>query len=170
MKKLHTILDSSNNLNTGNIAWVEPMADAGVDQYTFHIEASQDIPGVCRKIREAGMKVGLALKPGTGVEAVAEYVSMADMVLVMTVEPGFGGQKFMGDMMSKVAWLRENYPSLDIEVDGGVGPSTIQHCAQAGANMIVSGSAVIGADNPKQVISTLRETVNQAIGNITIKK
>lgn len=133
------------------------MADASVDQYTFHIEPVADVPSVCRKVREAGMKVrqfvidfysvvahdyynslqclvnlqvGLALKPGTGVEVVSKYVEMADMVLVMTVEPGFGGQKFMSDMMSKVSWLREHYPSLDIEVDGGVGPSTIDTCAQ----------------------------------------
>lgn len=110
--------------------WIEGMADANVDQYTFHIEPVQDrVADVCRRVREAGMRVGLALKPGTAVEAVAEYVAMADMVLVMTVEPGFGGQKFMADMMPKVRWLRDNYPELDIEVDGGVGLETIEACA-----------------------------------------
>lgn len=106
------------------------MADANVDQYTFHIEPCEDIPLVCRKVKEAGMKVGLAIKPGTPVSYVVKYVDMADMILVMTVEPGFGGQKFMTDMMSKVEWLRENYPTLDIEVDGGVGPNTIDICAK----------------------------------------
>ncbi len=75
------------------------------------------------------MKVGLALKPGTDVAVVKEFIPMADMILIMTVEPGFGGQKFMADMMPKVKWLRENYPQLDIEVDGGVGPDTIDACA-----------------------------------------
>lgn len=81
-------------------------------------------------LKHSLLQVGLALKPGTNVEVVSKYVDMADMVLVMTVEPGFGGQKFMTDMMPKVRWLREHYPSLDIEVDGGVGPSTIDTCAQ----------------------------------------
>lgn len=106
------------------------MADANVDQYTFHIEPCEDIPLVCRKIKEAGMKVGLAIKPGTPITCIEKYVDMADMILVMTVEPGFGGQKFMINMMPKVEWLRENYPTLDIEVDGGVGPSTIDICAK----------------------------------------
>lgn len=106
------------------------MADANVDQYTFHIEPCDDVPLVCRKIKEAGMKVGLAIKPDTSVMCVEEYINIADMILVMTVEPGFGGQKFMTNMMPKVEWLRENYPTLDIEVDGGVGPNTIDICAK----------------------------------------
>lgn len=106
------------------------MADAGVDQYTFHIEPVKDVIPICRRVREAGMKVGLALKPGTGIDAVRQYIDMADMILVMTVEPGFGGQKFMQDMMPKVQWLRKNYPFLDIEVDGGVGLNTINACAE----------------------------------------
>lgn len=111
--------------------WVESMADAGVDQYTFHIEpVFGEVAEVCRKVREAGMKVGLALKPATDLKEVFKYISIADMVLVMTVEPGFGGQKFITDQMAKVKYLRENYPSLDIEVDGGVGPETIHQCAE----------------------------------------
>ncbi|XP_011170088.1 ribulose-phosphate 3-epimerase [Solenopsis invicta] len=140
--------------------WIEPMADAGVDQYTFHVEPVEDVPLVCRKVREAGMKVGVALKPGTPVDVVTDYADLADMILVMTVEPGFGGQKFMESMLKKVAWLRENYPELDIEVDGGVGPATIEACAKAGANMIVSGTAIIGSADQAKVITTLRDTVN----------
>lgn len=109
------------------------MADAGVDQYTFHIEPIKDVIPVCRKVKEAGMKVGLALKPGTGIEAVRQYIDMADMILIMTVEPGFGGQKFMNNMMPKVQWLRQNYPFLDVEVDGGVGLNTINACAEVGS-------------------------------------
>lgn len=75
-------------------------------------------------------QVGVALKPGTPVDVVTDYADLADMILVMTVEPGFGGQRFMEPMLKKVAWLRENYPGLDIEVDGGVGPTTIEACAK----------------------------------------
>lgn len=76
------------------------------------------------------LQVGVGIKPNTNVSAVEEYIDMADVVLIMTVEPGFGGQKFMSDMMTKVQWLRSNYPSLDIEVDGGVGLDTIHQCAE----------------------------------------
>jgi ribulose-phosphate 3-epimerase len=147
--------------------WVEPMKDAGADLYTFHIEATNDPLGLCRKIKETGMKVGIGLKPGTPVEAVASYVDHADMILIMTVEPGFGGQKFMEDMMPKVKHLRDNYPELDIEVDGGVGPNNVHICAQAGANMIVSGTAVVCAANPGAAISSMKATmhsVNQEKG------
>jgi len=145
------------------LKWIEPMADAGVDQYTFHIEPVSDVAMVCRKINEAGMKVGLALKPGTPVRDVVQYIPFADMVLVMTVEPGFGGQKFMFDQMDKVRWLRNEYPLLDIEVDGGVSLSTISVCAEAGANMIVSGTAITASPDPRSVIANLKNTVESSI-------
>ncbi|XP_074115004.1 ribulose-phosphate 3-epimerase [Cotesia typhae] len=145
--------------------WIEPMADAGVDRYIFHVESAEDVKAVCRKIKETGMKVGVALNPGTPVDVVTEYVDLADMVLVMTVEPGFGGQKFMESQMTKVKWLRENYPDLDIEVDGGVGPSSIDICAKAGANMIVSGTAVINSSDQKKTMSTLKEAVTKYLTN-----
>ena len=106
------------------------MREAGADQYTFHIEAT-DIPQeLCRQVREAGMKVGIAVKPNTPVTRIEEFIEEADMILIMTVEPGFGGQKFMSNMMPKVRHLRQRYPNLNIEVDGGVGPGTIEECAQ----------------------------------------
>ncbi|XP_023191988.1 ribulose-phosphate 3-epimerase isoform X2 [Xiphophorus maculatus] len=143
--------------------WVKPMAAAGASQYTFHVEATTNPGNLIKEIRESGMKVGLAIKPGTTVEELAPWANQVDMALVMTVEPGFGGQKFMEDMMPKVSWLRSQFPSLDIEVDGGVGPDTIHKCAEAGANMIVSGSAVIGSDDPRSVIALLRTAVAEAI-------
>lgn len=118
--------------------WVEPMADAGVNLYTFHVEPVIDeVDSICRKIQESGMKVGLAIKPGTEVEVLQKYLDLADVALVMTVEPGFGGQSFMADMMPKVEWLRQNYPNLDIEVDGGVGPKTIDCCAKVFMMLII---------------------------------
>lgn len=143
--------------------WIEPMSSAGATQYTFHYEAASDVKRCIRKIREANMKVGIGLKPKTPVDVVVPYIEDIDMVLVMTVEPGFGGQSFMSDMMSKVQYLRERFRELDIEVDGGVGPNTIHECANAGANMIVSGTAVINSSDPKQVMNTLRDVVSDAI-------
>ncbi|KAK6644178.1 hypothetical protein RUM43_000445 [Polyplax serrata] len=140
------------------LQWVESAADAGVNQYTFHVEPCDEsqIHTVCRKIRECGMKVGLALKPATPVSVIESYIDIADLVLVMTVEPGFGGQKFMSNMMEKVKLLRKNHPGLDIEVDGGVGIGTVETCAQAGANWIVSGTAVTGSADPQSVIQQLK--------------
>ena len=139
------------------------MSDAGGNIYTFHIEAAKDPGNLCRKITEAGMKVGIGVKPNTPVSAVEEYISLADMILIMTVEPGFGGQKFMADMMEKVKYLRTNHPDLDIEVDGGVGTGNIDQCAEAGANMIVSGTAVVKAQDPKGVMDTMRKSVQNEI-------
>ncbi|XP_035787723.1 ribulose-phosphate 3-epimerase-like [Anopheles albimanus] len=140
--------------------WVEAMADAGVQQYTFHVEpVLHMVQDVCRKVREAGMKVGLAIKPGTAVETIQNYIADADMVLIMTVEPGFGGQMFMADMLPKVQFLRNNYPLLNIEVDGGVSLATIDSCAKAGANMIVSGTAIIRANDQGAVIRELRNSL-----------
>ncbi|XP_032259036.1 ribulose-phosphate 3-epimerase isoform X3 [Phoca vitulina] len=142
--------------------WVKPMAVAGANQYTFHLEATENPGALIKDIRENGMKVGLAIKPGTTVEYLAPWANQIDMALVMTVEPGFGGQKFMEDMMPKVHWLRTQFPSLDIEVDGGVGPDTIHKCAEAGANMIVSGSAIMRSDDPRSVINLLRNVCSEA--------
>ena len=95
--------------------WVESMADAGANQYTFHAEACEDIPTLCRKIQESGMRVGIGIKPGTPVETILPYSELIDVALIMTVEPGFGGQQFMEDMMAKVQFLRTNFPHMDIE-------------------------------------------------------
>lgn len=147
------------------LKWVAPIREAGGSQcqYTFHLESCADqVDAVCLAIREVGMKVGIAIKPGTPVSAVAPFVSLVDMVLVMTVEPGFGGQSFMPNMMPKVLELRTAYPTLEIEVDGGLGPNTIDFAAKAGANMIVAGSAVFkpGVD-PAAPIGVMRRSVEK---------
>jgi len=144
--------------------WVGDMADAGANQYTFHIEATKDPTGLIRKIKEAGMKVGVGVKPKTSIETVLPYMEDIDMVLVMTVEPGFGGQKFMADMMPKVELIRERFPLIDIEVDGGVGLANIEVVGKAGANMIVSGTAIVKHPDPKMVISELRLGVEKYLG------
>ncbi|CAL5368511.1 unnamed protein product [Camellia sinensis] len=150
---------------TNPLDYVEPFGKAGASGFTFHVEASKDNwQELIQQIRSKGMKPGVALKPGTPVEDVYPLLdgeNPVEMVLVMTVEPGFGGQKFMPEMMDKVRALRKKYPSLDIEVDGGLGPSTIDAAALAGANCIVAGSSVFGASEPAQVISLMRKSVDE---------
>eukprot|EP00238_Polyblepharides_amylifera_P014356 CAMPEP_0196586392 /NCGR_PEP_ID=MMETSP1081-20130531/54094_1 /TAXON_ID=36882 /ORGANISM="Pyramimonas amylifera, Strain CCMP720" /LENGTH=223 /DNA_ID=CAMNT_0041908255 /DNA_START=61 /DNA_END=732 /DNA_ORIENTATION=+ len=144
--------------------YVKPLQEAGASMFTFHIEATEDAATLCAAVREAGMKVGVALKPKTAVDskvlALVEN-NLVDMVLVMTVEPGFGGQTFMFDVMDKVEKLRTLFPNLDIEVDGGLAPGkTIEAAAAAGANCIVAGSSVFGSVEPAATIKLLRVAVN----------
>ncbi|KAJ8750356.1 hypothetical protein K2173_014271 [Erythroxylum novogranatense] len=151
---------------TNPLDYVEPLAKAGASGFTFHVEATKDNwRELVQQIKSKGMRPGLALKPGTPIEEVYPLVedeNPVEMVLVMTVEPGFGGQKFMPEMMDKVRALRKKYPLLDIEVDGGLGPSTIDAAASAGANCIVAGSSVFGAPDPIHVISLMRNSVEAA--------
>ncbi|KAF7128884.1 hypothetical protein RHSIM_Rhsim10G0007500 [Rhododendron simsii] len=151
---------------TNPLDYVEPIGKAGASGFTFHVEASKDNwQELVQQIKSRGMKPGVALKPGTPVEEVYPLLdgeNPVELVLVMTVEPGFGGQKFMPETMEKVRDLRKKYPSLDIEVDGGLGPLTIDAAASAGANCIVAGSSVFGAPEPAQVISLMRKSVEVA--------
>ncbi|KAI3457850.1 hypothetical protein Pfo_014513 [Paulownia fortunei] len=151
---------------TNPLDYVEPLGKAGASGFTFHVEASKDNwRELVQQIKSKDMKPGVSLKPGTPIEEVyplLEDENPVEMVLVMTVEPGFGGQKFMPEMMDKVRALRKKYPLLDIEVDGGLGPSTIDLAASAGANCIVAGSSVFGASDPAHVISLIRKSVEDA--------
>ncbi|XP_060667625.1 ribulose-phosphate 3-epimerase, cytoplasmic isoform isoform X1 [Ziziphus jujuba] len=151
---------------TNPLDYVEPLGKAGASGFTFHVEVSKENwQELIQRIKSKGMRPGVALKPGTPIEEVfplVESENPVEMVLVMTVEPGFGGQKFMLDTMDKVRTLRKKFPALDIEVDGGLGPSTIEVAASAGANCIVAGSSVFGAAEPAQVISILRNSVEEA--------
>ncbi|KAK6455895.1 D-ribulose-5-phosphate 3 epimerase [Scheffersomyces xylosifermentans] len=146
--------------------WIEDIAKAGGDGYTFHFEATDDPLGCIKKVKAAGMKVGVSVKPGTPVEVLFPIIEEIDLALVMTVEPGFGGQKFMPDMMSKVELLRKKYPKLNIQVDGGLAKDTIAPAAEAGANVIVAGTSVFRAENPKEVIDYLKGSV---VENLTAK-
>lgn len=140
--------------------WAPPYAEAGAKSVTFHVEAAADPKKLARDIRAAGARASMALKPGTPWEPYADLLPELDMVLVMTVEPGFGGQKFMADMMPKVAAVRESVRrhggEVWIQVDGGVSADTIEQCAQAGADVFVAGSAVYNAAGAAANIETLR--------------
>ena len=140
------------------IRYVEEFCKAGSDYLTIHVEADtpENIKATLEKIRSLGVKPGIVVKPKTPAEAVAPYLEMVDMVLVMTVEPGFGGQKFMADMMPKVKQLREMLdkvnPSCHLEVDGGVDLNTVKTCKEHGANVFVAGSAFYGAQDKKAFV------------------
>ena len=142
------------------IRYVEHFCKAGSDILTIHVEADtpENTKAALEQIRAMGVKPGIVLKPKTPAEALAPYLSMVDLVLVMTVEPGFGGQKFMADMMPKVKQLRamldEVNPSCHLEVDGGVDLVTGEVCKENGADVLVAGSAFFGSkDRPAFVKS-----------------
>ena len=132
------------------IRYVEAFCKAGADILTIHVEADtpENTKAALAQIRSLGVKPGIVVKPKTPAQAIAEYLPMADLVLVMTVEPGFGGQKFMADMMPKVKQLRtmldEVNPACYLEVDGGVDLQTGEICKENGANVLVAGSAFFG--------------------------
>ena len=141
------------------LRYIDDFADAGADIITFHIESDSDIDKTIDKIKSRGIKAGLVLKPKTPAEAVFPYLDRLDLVLVMTVEPGFGGQSFMADMMPKVEAIKAeiNRRGLNvlIEADGGIGDATIAEVARAGVDVSVAGTAVFKAENPSQAIKRL---------------
>ena len=144
------------------VRYIEAFAQAGADMITVHLEADLP-PGIRAALDEmdrVGVKKGVVLRPITGAEAVLPYIKEIDMILVMTVEPGFGGQKFMEDMLPKIrkirAYIEEFNPACRLEVDGGVSPTTAPLCIEAGADVLVAGAAVYGAEDPAAVIRTLR--------------
>ena len=131
---------------------------AGSASVTFHVEACRDIRATSKGIRSYGSRASIALKPGTGIDLYADYLDAVDMVLIMTVEPGFGGQKFMADMMQKVSQTRKLIGDRPIwlQVDGGISLDTIEIAREAGADTFVAGSAVFNADDPAAMVSSLR--------------
>lgn len=133
-------------------------AKLGCESVTIHAEAAADISGTLRAIRRAGARAGLALKPGTAIEDFAGFIDDVDMFLIMTVEPGFGGQKFMHEMMEKVSKTRAiiGDRSIWLQVDGGISSETICEAAEAGADVFVAGSAVFRAEDPASMITSLR--------------
>jgi ribulose-phosphate 3-epimerase len=140
--------------------WAAGYAEVGARSVTFHVEAATDPLEVIRSIRAAGARVGMGIKPKTRLEDYAELLPELDMLLIMTVEPGFGGQAFMADMMPKVRAAREIIRRDDLElwiqVDGGIAANTIEEAAEAGADVFVAGNAVYKADDPAEACRRLR--------------
>lgn len=137
--------------------YIDDFIKAGADIITFHVECESDIEKTIDKIVDAGCKAALAVKPNTPIDAVYPYLDKLSMVLVMTVEPGFGGQSFMESTMPKIKELRAKCPDIDIQVDGGINADTVKIAGKAGANVFVAGSAVFKSDNPAATIKLLKE-------------
>jgi len=165
IKSLRTPIDCHLMISDAD-RWAPGYAEAGADSVTFHAEAAANPRQVAADIRAQGARAGLALKPGTSLDDYADLLPEIDMLLIMTVEPGFGGQSFMVEQLTKVRKARELIKAGDldvwIQVDGGVSASTIQDCAEAGADTFVAGSAVYQSADPAQVVSTLRDLAQAA--------
>ncbi len=140
--------------------WAPSYAESGARSVTFHVEASDAPVRLARSLRAAGVRAGLALRPATPIEPYAELLPELDMLLIMTVEPGFGGQSFLDLVLPKVRAARELVKGrgldLWVQVDGGVSEETVERCAEAGADVFVAGSAVYGAEDPAAAVESLR--------------
>lgn len=139
---------------------IKAFAEAGADIITFHVEAARHHHRIIQQIRAAGCKVGIALNPGTSLAMIEELIADVDMVLIMTVNPGFGGQKFIESQLEKIHMLYHTIQDMDfdcdIEVDGGINAETSKLVRQAGANIIVAGSAIYGAGDASEAIKAIR--------------
>ena len=144
----------------------EPFAKAGADEMIIHVELGDQIPSLIRKIKALGKKVGLAVNPPTGIGSVVPYLEQIDLLLVMTVNPGFGGQEFIREGLPKIeqaaAWRRDKALSYRISVDGGINDETGADCACAGADTFVAGTSLFGAADMKSAITQLRRSVSGA--------
>lgn len=156
--------------------FVEALVQSGADRITFHFEATEDVEDTISFIRKCGKKAGLAFRPETSASMISKYLSMCDMILLMTVSPGFGGQKFMPEVLEKVKFAREtcdkrgirqggikgpgiSLPPFDIQVDGGITQETASLCVKAGANVLVSGNYLYEQKDMKKAIEGLRHCI-----------
>jgi ribulose-phosphate 3-epimerase len=141
--------------------WAPGYAEAGAANVTFHVEAAADPVATARAIRSAGALAGLSVKPGTPIEPYLDLLTEFDTALVMSVEPGFGGQEFMPEVLDKVRLIRRQIDAgklrLYLQIDGGIGPDTIEQAAEAGVDVFVSGSAIYHDPNPGAAVDRLRE-------------
>lgn len=140
--------------------FIDDYADAGASIITIHEEAKDDIKEAFELIRSKGLKVGISINPPSPLEKIKQYIDDVDMVLIMSVNPGYAGQKFMPEVLPKVEELRKLKPDLDIEIDGGIKEETIGQAAKAGANVFVAGSAIFGKEDRVGTIKKLKELAN----------
>ncbi|OMC04048.1 ribulose-phosphate 3-epimerase [Mycobacterium sp. NS-7484] len=152
--------------------WAPPYAEAGAYNVTFHAEATDNPIGVARDIRAAGAKAGLSVKPGTPLEPYLEILKEFDTLLVMSVEPGFGGQKFIPEVLAKVSTARRLVDAgeltIVVEIDGGINADTIEQAAEAGVDCFVAGSAVYSAADPAAAVKSLRRQAATASRHLTL--
>ena len=139
------------------IKYVDAFADAGADLITFHYEATLDKTiETIEKIKSRNLKVGISIKPKTNPEVLKEYINLVDMVLIMTVEPGFGGQKFMDDCANKIPSIKQMRKDVLVQIDGGINDKTAKICKDLGADSLVAGSYIYNADDIKQAIELIK--------------
>ena len=138
--------------------FIEDFSKAGADILTVHYEVVPNLPELIEMIKGYRMKAGVSMKPGTNAEVLEDILSDLDWVLVMSVEPGFGGQEFLESALDKIKWLRKKAPELDIAVDGGINDETGKKCVKAGANVLIAGSYIFKADDRIEAIESLRGT------------
>ena len=154
MLDIHLMIESPDR-------WAPAYAEAGAESVTFHVEAAAAPVRLARELRSRGARAGMALKPATAIESYADVLPELDMVLIMTVEPGFGGQKFLDLCLPKIARTRKLLDQVGgdiwLQIDGGVSAETIERCAEAGADSFVAGSAVFSATDPDSVVTSLRQ-------------
>ena len=141
--------------------YVEAFLDAGSDIITVHVECVKDFDYIYNKVKEKGKKIALSINPATDVMSVEKYANKLDMILVMSVNPGFGAQSFIPESLEKIKTLRKLYPEIDIEVDGGIKLGNVKDVIDAGANVIVAGSAVFGGSD---VEATAKEFIERCNG------
>lgn len=147
---------------TDPLEFAAKFARAGADNITFHAECCGDMVAAARQIRELGVNVGVSISPDTPAEVIFDVIEEVDLVLVMSVHPGFGGQKFIEKVLEKVKELREHMRADQwLEIDGGIDANTIGKAAEAGVNCFVAGTAVFGADDPAKAISDLKDVARQ---------
>ena len=154
-------------MTTNPDAFLPELAEAGVDLVTMHIEAVPDPTDAAKATANLGMKFGLVLSPPTPFEAVVPFMDLTDLLLIMSVQPGLGGQPFMPEVLGKVEaarnWIESNDLPTDIEIDGGIGANSLAAARDAGANVFVAGTAIFGAPDPAQAIRELRRIVEETV-------
>lgn len=136
--------------------FIEDYADAGAAIITIHLECKDDIKEAFELIKSKGIKIGISINPPTPLNTIKKYLDVVDMVLIMSVNPGYAGQKFIPDVLNKVKKLRKLKPDLDIEIDGGIDDKTVKQAIEAGANVIVAGSYIFGKEDRQKAIERLK--------------
>jgi ribulose-phosphate 3-epimerase len=164
VRKLTSALLDVHLMITEPARLIPAFREAGADSITVHVEACADVAGTLARVHACGAQAGLAIKPGTPLAAAEPHLAALDLLLVMTVEPGFGGQEFMADMMAKVRqateWRKERGARYLIEVDGGIAPNTARVARAAGAEVFVAGHAIYGQPEPRAALEALRVAVS----------
>ena len=161
IKKITDMVLDVHLMITNPEKYVDAFLDAGADIITVHAECNSDFEYICTQVHDRGKKFAMSINPGTNTDVLDKYADMLDMILVMSVNPGFGAQSFIEGSVDKISDLRKKYPDIDIEVDGGIKLNNVNKVIEAGANVIVAGSAVFGSDDVENTAREFIKVCNQ---------